>query len=220
MKITFSAKVYASVHKQLNKEIMTAVTGSPEMKKELNRVFQQANRRVQNVTSAGTISPAVEALREQGREIPDNGRFKTVFSVAGLDLSNQSQWQMAQQEYAEAMAFLNQPTSTATGAKQFVRQVAAKNDIEVEDANDILVGIYSNEGLKQEANSRGDKYRYLVDDVIETVKEAQSGMAQDAREYAQEMRNQLRQEVDRVTQNTMDLINGFAENFTNSPRIH
>ena len=62
--------------------------GTPELKKQMNKVFQRANRRIQNVTSKGYASPAVKAvIAERGT------RDYTYFSIAGLDPTNKIDWE-------------------------------------------------------------------------------------------------------------------------------
>ena len=60
MKITFSAKVKKHLNKaKLSKDIMNSMKASPAMRKEIRRVFQMANRRIQNIENSGILSPAV-----------------------------------------------------------------------------------------------------------------------------------------------------------------
>ena len=105
-KIKFTARVWKSTKNQIRKEILQAVESSPEYRKEIARVFQQANRRIQNIESKGLLSPAVQALNK--------GDIKgfTKFSM-------RHDWNTLKIEYGKAIAFLRQPTSTAQGAKQY-----------------------------------------------------------------------------------------------------
>lgn len=94
-----------SVQIKINNEVMRAIENNPQIKSEMRRVFQMANRRIQNIRQHDLISPAVTALGE----IP-NGY--TVFGMSGSfnDLKIR---------YAKAIAFLQQPTSTASGARTY-----------------------------------------------------------------------------------------------------
>ena len=105
-KINFTVRVWKSTKNQIRKEILQAVESSPEYRKEIARVFQQANRRIQNIESKGLLSPAVQALNK--------GDIKgfTKFSM-------KHDWNTLKIEYGKAIAFLRQPTSTAQGAKQY-----------------------------------------------------------------------------------------------------
>lgn len=120
IKIPFSPSVFARTSKtRLNKEILQAVESSPELRKEISRVFQQANRRIQNIEKAGLISPAVAALHR------DTGKY-TKFSM------NQD-WESLKIEYGKAISFLRQPTSTASGTRQYNEHLRATYDLSKEE---------------------------------------------------------------------------------------
>ena len=122
IKIPFSPSVFAHTSKtRLNKEILQAVESSPELRKEISRVFQQANRRIQNIEKAGLISPAVAALHR------DTGKY-TKFSM------NQD-WESLKIEYGKAISFLRQPTSTASGTRQYNEHLRATYDLSKEEFN-------------------------------------------------------------------------------------
>lgn len=107
--------------------------GTKELKKQMNKVFQQANRRIQNVTSKGYASSAVESV------IAERGKRKfTYFSSKGLDPTNKAQWERLKFEYLKAESFLNNPTSSATGAKQYIQWQADRLDTTFEQANRIV----------------------------------------------------------------------------------
>lgn len=106
-KIKFTKSVFdATKRAKIKKEILQAVESSPEYRKEIARVFQMANRRIQNVEASGQLSPAVQALNK--------GDIKgfTKFSMKG-------DWNTLKIEYGKAISFLRQPTSTAQGARQY-----------------------------------------------------------------------------------------------------
>lgn len=120
IKIPFSPSVFAHTSKtRLNKEILQAVESSPELRKEISRVFQQANRRIQNIEKAGLISPAVAALHR------DTGKY-TKFSM------NQD-WERLKIEYGKAISFLRQPTSTASGTRQYNEHLRTTYDLSKEE---------------------------------------------------------------------------------------
>lgn len=120
IKIPFSPSVFAHTSKtRLNKEILQAVESNPELRKEISRVFQQANRRIQNIEKAGLISPAVSALHR------DTGKY-TKFSM------NQD-WESLKIEYGKAISFLRQPTSTASGTRQYNEHLRTTYDLSKEE---------------------------------------------------------------------------------------
>lgn len=103
----FSTSVYeAATHARIKKEILQAVESSPRYRKEIARVFQMANRRIQNIEAAGLLSPSVQALHK------GDIMGYTKFSMKG-------DWTTLKVEYGKAISFLKQPTSTARGARQY-----------------------------------------------------------------------------------------------------
>lgn len=119
----FSKKVTKNFSKEkARKDIINAIEGNAEMRKEMRRVFQVANRRIQNIEQGGYYSPALASLGKSGVK----GYSK--FSVKGFGNSG-SDWQTLLKEYTKAINFLNSPTSTATGAKEFELQVKQKFNV-------------------------------------------------------------------------------------------
>lgn len=121
-KIKFTARVWKSTKNQIRKEILQAVESNPEYRKEIARVFQQANRRIQNIESKGLLSPAVQALNK--------GDIKgfTKFSMKG-------DWNTLKIEYGKAISFLRQPTSTAQGARQYGQHLQRMYDLTPDEYN-------------------------------------------------------------------------------------
>lgn len=116
-KIKFSKSVFGATQQaKIKKEIMQAVESSPEYRKEIARVFQMANRRIQNIEQSGQLSPALQALNK--------GDIKgfTKFSMKG-------DWNTLKIEYGKAISFLRQPTSTAQGARQYGQHLQRMYDL-------------------------------------------------------------------------------------------
>lgn len=116
-KIKFSKSVFGATQREkIKKEILQAVESSPEYRKEIARVFQMANRRIQNIEQSGQLSPAVQALNK--------GDIKgfTKFSMKG-------DWNTLKIEYGKAISFLRQPTSTAQGARQYGQHLQRMYDL-------------------------------------------------------------------------------------------
>lgn len=109
--IGFTNKTFTLTSKvQLDKQILTAVESRGYLRKEIARVFQQANRRIQNVEKTGIVSPAVVALNK------GNITGFTKFSM-------RHSWEDLKIEYSKAVSFLRQPTSTATGTKEYAEHL-------------------------------------------------------------------------------------------------
>lgn len=122
-KIKFSKSVFGATQRaKIKKEILQAVESSPEYRKEIARVFQMANRRIQNIEQSGQLSPAVQALNK--------GDVKgfTKFSMKG-------DWNTLKIEYGKAISFLRQPTSTAQGARQYGQHLQRMYDLTPDEYN-------------------------------------------------------------------------------------
>ena len=122
MKINFHKQVYGYIKQEIKPEILQAEKSDPELRKEISRVFQQANRRIQNIESKGLISPAVQAIGKS-----DIKGF-TKFSM-------RQDWDALKVEYAKAISFLRQPTSTATGTRDYNRHLMQTYDLTKDEFN-------------------------------------------------------------------------------------
>lgn len=117
--VKFSKTVTKAVSNwKYNKDILNSVESAKELRKEINRVFHAANRRLQNIENSGVFSPAANAVNTylENDEISAFNKFAK-FSTAGKD------WNEIKRDYAAAIEFLKKPTSTASGAKQFENDV-------------------------------------------------------------------------------------------------
>lgn len=122
-KIKFTKSVFGATQRaKIKKEILQAVESSPEYRKEIARVFQMANRRIQNIEASGQLSPAVQALNKG-----DIQGF-TKFSMRG-------DWNTLKIEYGKAISFLRQPTSTAQGARQYGQHLQRMYDLTPDEYN-------------------------------------------------------------------------------------
>lgn len=122
-KIKFTKPVFAATQRaKIKKEILQAVKSSPEMRKEIARVFQMANRRIQNIEQSGQLSPAVQALNKGDIE------GYTKFSM-------KHDWNALKIEYGKAISFLRQPTSTAQGTKQYGQHLQRMYDLTPDEYN-------------------------------------------------------------------------------------
>lgn len=116
--IGFTNKTFVLTSKvQLDKQILTAVESRGYLRKEIARVFQQANRRIQNVEKSGIVSPAVVALNK------GNITGFTKFSM-------RHSWEDLKIEYSKAVSFLRQPTSSATGTKEYAEHLKKAYDLD------------------------------------------------------------------------------------------
>lgn len=200
----FSQSVLNRLNQKVREDIRKSITGSPEMAKEIKRVLQMANRRAQNIEKSGVASPSYQALILEGR----TGYSK--FTITGTDLSNKAQWERAVYEYSQAVAFLNNPTSTATGARQYVKNIADKKNITFEMANALITESTSLEF--KDGKIPLLHYRSIIDDFRKESNEDRKEMKKDAdliekqlknsvEEYSKEMSDKITDTVEEIGQN-------------------
>ena len=109
--VGFSKRTFAaSSNVHVKKDIITAIESSPVLRKEIARIFQQANRRIQNVENSGIVSPSVVALNKG--DVKGFAKF-----------SMKHDWNDLKIEYAKAVSFLQQPTSTASGTREYANHL-------------------------------------------------------------------------------------------------
>ena len=129
--IGFSKRTFASTSKiYVDKQIMDAIESRGYLRKEIARVFQQANRRIQNVEKTGLVSPAVVALNKG--DVKGFAKF-----------SMKHDWNDLKIEYSKAVSFLQQPTSTASGTREYSNHLKKSydlNDKEFKLMQDKLMG--------------------------------------------------------------------------------
>lgn len=192
-KIKFKKSVFdATQRAKLKNEILQAVESSPEHRKEIARVFQMANRRIQNIEKSGQLSPAVQALNKG-----DITRF-TKFSMKG-------DWTSLKIEYGKAISFLRQPTSTAQGTRQYGQHLQRMYDLTPEEYNLMMMN------LQGKLNSISDSdfvERYLM-----RYKDFTGEMEQSARDIstqieseAQSISQAIDAEIERQANEAADIL--------------
>lgn len=129
--IGFSKRTFESTGRvHVDKQILDAIESRGYLRKKIARVFQQANRRIQNVENSGFVSPAVVALNKGDIE------GFTKFSM-------KHDWNDLKIEYSKAVSFLQQPTSTASGTREYSNYLKKSynlNDKEFKLMQDKLMG--------------------------------------------------------------------------------
>ena len=201
--IKVSSRVAKGLKNKVKKDVIEAIEGSPALRKEISRVFQMANRRIQNIESAGLFSPAVAALGK------GDVKGYSKFSVKGFGNTGSS-WQALKREYTKAIAFLNQPTSSATGAREFETQV--KQQMNIDDGlwkgvRDAILGNY---------NSVSSQLLLALpysDFMQEVYSRAQQSSSSQIEQEAQYLADSLQQNIDETAESIASayetLINGF-----------
>lgn len=210
-KAIFSASVTKKLNNKMSEEIRKSVLGNSAMKKEIQKVFQQANRRAQNIEKSGVASPAYQALVLEGR----TGYSK--FSISGINISTEYGWQQAKYEYAKAIEYLNNPTSSATGARQYIKYLANKNKYPVENVNKAVQKLLSTDFINNGTIPFMSFYSNIKDNFMKDSENENNAMNKSANELANEMEKNLndyiKQTVDDVHKGTDILANELKNAF-------
>lgn len=204
-KIKFSKSVFdATTRNKLNKEILTSFESSPEMRKEIKRVFQQANRRIQNIEQTGQFSPAVMSLNK--------GDIKgyTKFSMRGT-------WDDLKVEYGKAISFLRQPTSTASGTRQYSEHLRKSYDLTENEFN------MMSSALMGKLNSLSDtdfvdkylmRYKDFTGDLEQSAKDISTQIESEAESVARALQTELSDTASDAVQQIDETIQQMLSDFS------
>ena len=164
-KIKFSTKTFGLVSKvKMRADIMQAAESSSDLRKEIARVFQMANRRIQNIESKGLLSPAVMSLNKS--------------DVAGFSKFNMKHtWNELKSEYATAVSFLKQPTSTASGTREYNKHLQQSYDLSSEEF-DLMAAQLNHKILSVDDNEFVEKYLKRYKDFTGDLESAVSDVSQ------------------------------------------
>ena len=181
-KIDYSKSVIKSLKQDVKKEIMQSIKSSPELRQELSRVFQMANRRIQNIESKGLLSPAVAALNK--------GDIKgyTKFSMA-------NDWNTLKIEYAKAISFLRQPTSSASGTNQYNRFIQKAYDL-TPDEFDMMSKSLNNRLTSLSDSDFVERYLMRYKDFTGELEQASADISSQIESDAESIQRALEQEVE------------------------
>lgn len=181
----FSKSVTTNLDDTEMKLLLNFQEGTADLKKQMNKIFQRANRRIQNIKKAGLASPAVKAvIAERGT------RDYTYFSGRGLNPTNTTDWDLLRYEYGRALAFLSNPTSSATGARQYINYQAKRLNIPFESANKI-VDIATDPTIDEYGNVNIFSYGDILDDFKADVEKIGDEIGTNAVDYAKNLEDYL-----------------------------
>ena len=187
-------------------DLVGVKSGTPDLKKQMLKTFQKANRRIQNVRNADLSSPAVQQLiSERG----DKGY--TFFSGANLNPRNPIDWEQLKYEYGRAIAFLNNPTSSARGARQYINYYKNELGISFEGANKI-VGLATQPEISENGEINIFNYSSILENIKSDVMREQQSNLDNVDSYG----NELEEKIIHALENEVHRYNsgsGFDDNF-------
>lgn len=204
VKIKYTSSVYGATGRtKLKKEILQAVESSPEMRKEISRVFQMANRRIQNIETKGLLSPAVAALHK--------GDIKgyTKFSMKG-------NWNELKREYGKAVSFLRQPTSTAQGTRQYNKHLQNAYDLTPDEFNLMARSLH---GKLSSVNDSDFVERYLMrykdftGEMEQSASDISTQIESEAQSISRAIESDLNRQADNIANEVGDILDDIIKSF-------
>ena len=187
-------------------DLVGVKSGTSDLKKQMMKTFQKANRRIQNVRNADLSSPAVQQL------ISERGdRGYTFFSGANLNPSNPIDWEQLKYEYGRAIAFLNNPTSSARGARQYINYYKNELGVSFEGANKI-VGLATQPEISENGEINIFNYSSILENIKSDVMREQQSNLDSVDSYG----NELEEKIIQALENEVHRYNsgrGFDDNF-------
>lgn len=197
-KVKFTTSVFGATRRaKIKKEILQAVESSPEYRKEIARVFQMANRRIQNIETKDVFSPAVQALNK--------GDVKgfTKFSMKG-------DWNTLKIEYGKAISFLRQPTSTAQGARQYGQHLQRMYDLTPDEYSLMIRNL---QGKLSSISDSDFVERYLMryKDFTGEMEQSASDISTQIESEAQSISRAIDGEIERLANEVADAVDDLQD---------
>ena len=201
VKIEFRPSVYKSLKQKVKKEILQAEKSDKTIREEIRKTFQRANRRIQNIESKGLISPAVQALHK------GNIKGFTKFSM-------KQDFDSLKIEYAKAVEFLRQPTSTATGTRDYNKHLMQAYDLTEDEfnlmakkLNDKLTSVDDNDFVEQYLM----RYKDFTGELEQTASDISAQIESEAQSLAKAVDDTLEETAEKVS----DKVSKDVENLEN-----
>lgn len=192
----------------VEKAIRESVESSPELMKEINKVFKRANTRINRLIDSGlaSTSPAYIALGNLGQSASAKYASRTYFTSKSYFDDGRTEikdWNKIKYEYGLAVEFLNRETSTTSGAKQALSTMKSAYEsstgrhISDEDFQGILTN-YSNDIAYMDQDLLPARYRHFLERFEDYIEETEKQMAQDAKKEADLFQNSLDAQYDEL----------------------
>lgn len=120
-------------------------------------------------------------------------------------------WAELKRDYGKAVAFLNQPTSSATGAREYGKQIQARYNLTPEAYNKLMAKVTDNLGsLKGDFVERYFKrYKDFTGEFEQAAESSASMMESDAMQIEQA----IQQEVDKAANDLTNATNKILGDF-------
>lgn len=200
--IGFSGRTFRATKKaHVKKEIINAVESSSSLRKEIARVFQQANRRIQNIEKNGVVSPAVVALNKG--DVKGYSKF-----------SMKHEWNDLKIEYSKAIAFLQQPTSTATGTNEYAKHLKKTyklSDNEFSLMQEKLIGKIASVSDQKFLEQYLMQYKDFTGELEQDARDVSDQIESDAVKIADNLQNSIDNVGEKVEETVQKILDSFKD---------
>lgn len=125
-----ASNIFSTRTRKLTQNKYRKVDTDKQLRKEINHVFSMANKRIKRIDDSKKSSQAIGLLKQRGIE---------KFSSRGKSITD------LREEYNYAMSFLNNPTSTLSGIKEYNKYYAEKYKVDeslIDSVVDIQNDVY------------------------------------------------------------------------------
>lgn len=125
-----ASNIFSARTRKLTQNKYRKVDTDKQLRKEVNRVFSMANKRIKRIDDSKKSSQAIGILKQRGIE-KFSSRGKTISELREI--------------YNYAMSFINNPTSTLSGIKEYNKYYAEKYKVDeslVDSITDIQNDVY------------------------------------------------------------------------------
>ena len=203
-KINFSKRTFAKTSKyKIRPDILQMLEGSNAAREEIRRIFQVANRRIQNIESKDLVSPALQALGK--------GDIKgfTKFSM-------KHSWEDLKTEYSKAIGFLRQPTSTASGTREYNKHLQQQYDLTPDEfglmakkLNDKILSLDDSDFVEKYLM----RYKDFTGELERTVSDVSTQMENEAVSIQKTLDKEISELIDYTAQEAIDEITKMFDDF-------
>lgn len=194
---------------QIALDLVGVKIGTKDLKQQMVKTFQKANRRIQNVKNANLSSTAVQQLISERGE-----RGFTYFSGANLNPRNPTDWEQLKYEYGRAISFLNNPTSSARGARQYINYYKNELGISFDGANKII-GLATEPEISENGEINIFNYSSILDNIKSDVMLSQKSNLDSADSYGKELEEKIIHALENVvhSNNMSGIDDSFLDRF-------
>ena len=201
--IGFSGRTFKATKKtHVKKEIINAIESSSSLRKEIAKVFQQANRRIQNIEKKnGVVSPAVVALNKG--DVKGYSKF-----------SMKHEWSDLKIEYSKAIAFLQQPTSTATGTNEYAKHLKKTyklSDDEFSLMQEKLIGKIASVSDQKFLEQYLMQYKDFTGELEQDARDVSDQIESDAIKISDNLQNSIDNVGEKVEETVQKILDSFKD---------